>query len=77
MSVKAFVAAHTVVEVLKEHGATAAISLLEDGTCTLILTYEDYAKCKTVAEELLGSEKWFTDVYGNFNLFSQNGLKDT
>lgn len=74
MSLKAFIAAHTVLKVLSEHGAKPAITMMESGLCTLILIPEDYAKYKELAEQLLKTNKWFPDSYGNFNLFSATGL---
>ena len=72
---KPFLAAYHVLKILREEGVTRpGIFLYEDGSGFLALSYQDYNKFKQLAENLLLSDRWFNDLYGNYCLSTCEGL---
>lgn len=73
---KSFIAAAKVIEILEEHGASApSVTLYSDGSGSISLVETDYLKFKSLAEDLLMSKGWWTDVYGNYCLSSMDGFQ--
>lgn len=76
--IKPFIAAYYVLKILRENGAQdgPTITLSEDGIAVLTLNFKDYNKVKGLAQELLKSTRWCSDVMGNYLLVSEDGLKE-